>query len=156
MVWTKNDVHIERIFPDEKFWLTNVVRAKVFFETSILPELLGKFYSRTSRLPTCRQQLSQEPSCSGTSASIIEDHGEDNSNVELETTDDVEVPLYCYCQGTAEGDRVGCDNPSCTHQWFHLSCLKLESLSKCKYWYCPDCRKLATSIQTKRKRKEKK
>lgn len=63
MVWTKNDVHIERIYPDEEFWLTNVTIAKDFFKRSILPELLGKFYSRAPVTPPTVQQLSDEPSC---------------------------------------------------------------------------------------------
>jgi len=49
---------------------------------------------------------------------------------------------YCYCNGPDVGDMVGCDNPECQFQWFHLSCLGLEKLPTTKYWYCPDCRKL--------------
>ena len=43
----KSDVHIERIYPDEDFWLTNVAKAKEFFQTSLLPELLGNFIPMT-------------------------------------------------------------------------------------------------------------
>ena len=31
VVWMKSDVHIERIYPDEDFWLTNVAKVKEFF-----------------------------------------------------------------------------------------------------------------------------
>ena len=120
VVWTEKEVHIERIYPDERLWLENVSRVKHFFITSILPELIGKFYSRTSE--------SQVPSqSSGPSASLSS--GE---------TDGCSAKTYCYCSGPEYGDMVGCDNPS----WFHLSCLKLVSQPKSKYWYCPDCRKL--------------
>ena len=63
VVWTKKEVHIERIHPHESFWLENVSKLKPFFVTSILPELIGKFYSRTAK--------SQVPSISGPSSSAL-------------------------------------------------------------------------------------
>ncbi len=39
-------MNVERIYRDEDFWEVNVVKAKAFFERAILPELIGKFYSR--------------------------------------------------------------------------------------------------------------
>ena len=97
MVWTKSDVHIERIYPDKDFWLTNVAKAKEFFQTSLLPELWGKFYSHDSIRQYCQTAellLSQEPSCSGTSMDTIEHHQESS---EEEEDDNVKLPLYCYC-----------------------------------------------------------
>ncbi len=44
VVWRKEDVHIERINPDNEFWVDKVSRVNLFFENSILPELLGKFF----------------------------------------------------------------------------------------------------------------
>lgn len=151
VVWMKNDVHIERIYPDEHFWLTNVAKAKEFFQTSLLPELLGKFYSCTNasqRRPSTEQRLSQELSCSGISMAHTEDC---QGSSDEEADGDIQLPLYCYCQRPEEGDMVGCDNPNCSHQWFHLSCLKLNSLPQCKYWYCPDCRKLPKFKRKKKK-----
>lgn len=143
IVWTENDVHIERILPDQQFWLTNVAKVKKFFETSILVELIGKFYSRTSQ---CSKRPSlEQPSCSG--ASSIQDV---DSDMEIDGANTSEE--YCYCHGPEEGEMVGCDNPSCKYQWFHTTCLKLNSLPKCKYWYCPDCRKLP-SFKRKSKKK---
>ena len=56
VVWTDKDTHIQRIYPDEKFWAGNVIKAKLLFQRSILPELIGKFYShpmeQTSLLST--------------------------------------------------------------------------------------------------------
>ena len=57
----------------------------------------------------------------------------------FDTCDSNEV--WCFCkQGESYGDMIGCDNPQCTIQWFHLSCLKLEQhqIPKGK-WYCPLC-----------------
>ena len=123
VVWTEKEVHIERIHPDESFWLENVSKVKHFFVTSILPEFTGKFYSRTPE--------SQVPSISGPLSSV--------SSLE---TDGNPAKKYCYCQGPEYGDMVGCDNPTCSYDWFHLHCLKLVSPPKSKYWFCPDCRKL--------------
>ncbi len=47
VLWTERDIHIERIFSDEQFWLEQVARVKDFFSMSVLPELLEKLYSRT-------------------------------------------------------------------------------------------------------------
>ena len=38
VVWTKKDIHVERVYPDEKFWVANVIKAKSLFQKSILPE----------------------------------------------------------------------------------------------------------------------
>ena len=48
MLWTEEDVHFERIYPDESFRMENISRVKQFFNAAILPELMGKFYSRGS------------------------------------------------------------------------------------------------------------
>ena len=138
-MWTEKDTHIERIPPDDEFWAAN---AKLFFQRSILPELIGKFYSRqTSLLST---NLPEEPisSSSGTCSSLTCQTDKDiagNNNV------------YCYCQGPEEGEMLGCDNPACVYKWFHLSCLKMSTPPKSKYWYCPDCRKIP-GIQRKERK----
>lgn len=103
---------MERIYPDEEFWLNCVSQARVLFENSILPELLGKFFSRP---PEIKQ-----------------------SSATLESDDEV----YCYCRGPEAGDMVGCDYKECPYKWFHLSCLNLKTFPKSKVWYCPDCRKV--------------
>ena len=112
-----------------------------FFVTSILPELFGKFYSRSSPAVEATD-ASNEPCHSGVSS--LTENEEENNNV---------VPLYCYCQKPDDGgsDMVGCDNTACSREWFHLTCLQLDSLPTSKYWYCPDCRKLS---QFKKKRKK--
>ena len=148
VVWTEKDVHIERIYPDESFWLESVSRVRHFFVTSILPELIGKFYSRTSELVS----VTQTPSPSGPSCSVPLSEPGPSSSVPSVKTDGDSAKTYCYCQGPEYGDMVGCDNPSCLHEWFHLSCLKLVCQPKSKYWYCPDCRKLP---EIKRKKSKK-
>ncbi len=43
VVWTKKDVHIERIYPDNVFWLNHIQQVDHFFQVGILPELVGNF-----------------------------------------------------------------------------------------------------------------
>ena len=122
IVWTEKDVHIERIYPNEEFWLRNVENVKHFFITSILPELMGKFYSHTSHSVQHGVEP-QEPCQSGTSSLLAED-------TIMNTANDDVLQTYCYCNGPEEGEMVGCDNSNCVYRWFHLKCLKLNALPK--------------------------
>ena len=63
----------------------------------------------------------------------------------VSTTDDstcnTDTEVWCFCkQDESYGDMIGCDNPECTIQWFHLTCLKLgqHQVPRGK-WYCPLC-----------------
>lgn len=65
-------------------------------------------------------------------------HISDNASASVPTS-----ALWCYCQqDKPEESMVGCDNPTCRIEWFHLSCLRLTvgQLPKGK-WFCPDCHK---------------
>jgi len=46
VVWTEKDLHIEQFMFDEVLWNTICEKSKHIFVTAILPELVGKFYSR--------------------------------------------------------------------------------------------------------------
>ncbi len=93
-----------------------------------MPELLGKFYSRPT-LSAFEDNPCNTPEKLATN---------DSSEIELKISNDI----FCYCRGPEEGEMVGCDNPKCLYQWFHLECIGLKSLPQSKYWYCPDCRKI--------------
>jgi len=47
-LWTEKDYHLERVYPDAEFWQKCLEKASAFFSVCILPELIGKFYSRPS------------------------------------------------------------------------------------------------------------
>ena len=115
--------YVERIFRDIEFWEDCVEKAKHFFTVCLLPEILGKWYTR----PAVR---------SGTNQS-----NQSNSS-------DNEVGQYCYCCGPDEGTMIACDNTDCKIEWFHTNCLKLQSIPRGK-WYCPDCRKLPCFLKGK-------
>ena len=243
VVWTEKDVHIERIYPDGTFWLENVSKVKHLFKTFVLPELGGKFYSRTSDSepvsltqtppsspstslmhappPGPSTSLIQAPPPSpsisliqapppGPSTSLIQapPPGPSTSLIQAsppgpsksltqapppgpstsltkapppspstslaqatppgpailsepepscgsfhEPCDELLIQKkYCYCHSPEYGEMVGCDNPSCKHEWFHLGCLKLDCQPTSKYWYCPDCRKLPEFKQKRSKK----
>ena len=132
-------IHIERIYPDSELWQSCIERTTHFFKVCILPELLGKWYTRPYQFPsTSTINLSQTATLPSLS--------------ELE-------PLYCYCrqpepkEGASSSQMIACDNPLCSLEWFHTKCLKLKSIPKGK-WYCPDCRKLPDFLGKKRKKEE--
>ena len=45
---------------------------------------------------------------------------------------------YCYCRKGEKGKMVACDNKSCAYEWFHFSCVGLESEPQ-GAWFCPGC-----------------
>ena len=117
-------LHIERIAKDKDFWCDCVLKAEAFFRICILPELLGKWYSRHTP----------------TNPSIQSD-----SNLALSSCDcsskGSKLQQYCYCQGPEEVQMIACENVACKIEWFHMKCLKITTAPRGK-WYCPDCRKL--------------
>ena len=58
VVWSEKSIFIERIHPDHEFWSVNVEKAKQFVLKGILPELLGKWFSRPPK-PTQREEGEQ-------------------------------------------------------------------------------------------------
>ena len=131
-MYTENELYVERIKFDTSFMEENLTKVRHLFEVAVLPELLGRWFSRPpehiSMNDSVSLLLSQADACASTSCTSADD---------VHTTD-----KYCYCQQEEHGDMVGCDNDSCPYQWFHLECLKLKTFPKSLTWYCPDCRKL--------------
>lgn len=86
-----------------------------FFSKCILPEIVGKYYTR----PGCEAQAI--PSSSTSSG------------------DEDEEGPWCYCQQDLEGSTlIGCDNNLCKIKWYHMSCLKLKEEPEGD-WICPTC-----------------
>ncbi|KAI9224179.1 hypothetical protein BC828DRAFT_331977, partial [Blastocladiella britannica] len=47
---------------------------------------------------------------------------------------------FCYCHQPSYGSMIGCDNPSCTTEWFHFSCAGFkEGDSPPDTWFCDPC-----------------
>lgn len=52
---------------------------------------------------------------------------------------DPDEPTYCLCDQISFGEMILCDNDLCPIEWFHFSCVALQSKPKGK-WFCPNCR----------------
>ena len=160
-------LHIERIYKNEGFWLECISKAEQFFKTCLLPEILGKYYTRPNSDLT-QVTDNEQPSTSGnndtqklstsshssetintggisgtgSSDTLDQNISASNSNDVPDNDDNVfdndEEPTYCYCNGPDKGKMIACDNPTCPMQWFHVRCLGIRYIPKGK-WYCPEC-----------------
>jgi hypothetical protein len=54
------------------------------------------------------------------------------------TTATEEKREECVCGGKGRGEMVGCENPDCPSEWFHLQCVGLSKVPAGK-WFCPEC-----------------
>ena len=78
ILWTKNEVYVERVYPDESFWKNCIKKVKHFFETAIMPELTGRYFSRPCPINQCTSAMATAavtPPSSRTS-----DHSEGSEN----------------------------------------------------------------------------
>ncbi|KAH3777905.1 hypothetical protein DPMN_179353 [Dreissena polymorpha] len=128
IVMTEVDIHMEQIMFDEQLWEEICVRTEKIFKVAILPELVGKFYSR---LPGCGLPKPD---------SILTDA--QKSSTDMNNTSGDEEEKWCYCDQVESGEMIACDNENCKIVWFHFACLKMDKPPKSIKWYCPDCRKL--------------
>ena len=99
------DIHIECIKPNTLFMEENLRKAKLFFEVAVLPELLGRRFSR----PSEKIAIHNSPG--------------DITGVPQSTSSPTTDEKYCYYQKGEDGKMVECDNKNCVYQWFHLECL---------------------------------
>ena len=112
VAWREEELFIQRIYPNEQFIALALEKVTSFIKLGVLPELLGKWYSKG---PVSTS--SQPPnSCS-------------------------QANEWCYCKQGEEGQMIACDNKDCSIVWFHTACLRITNIPKGK-WYCPDCRKI--------------
>ena len=108
----KRQFTVKTIPRDDSYLSNTLPQLRTFWERAVLPELL------TRRLEESERQ---------------------RKAVE-ESTDN---KRYCYCKKDIDGvQMVGCDNPSCPHEWIHLSCIRPKRKTVPKgNWYCKDCKK---------------
>jgi len=80
----------------------------------------------------------------------------------VNSDDDEEVELYCYCRQPESLDMIGCD--FCT-EWFHPKCISLDEgetddITKTSAWMCPECiereakEEAESDVEVKKKRKK--
>ena len=137
VVWTEGGVSVESIPVDTEFLESVIEHVTGFFKYGILPEIVGKWYTRKPIADS--QGVVQLPSSHDQEESTSEE-------TESETNE-----LWCYCQQPGYGEMIMCDNPECTIRWFHFDCLRIRRPPKGK-WYCPSCHKLP-SLNRRNKKK---
>ena len=118
IVWTTKDCSIERIIPDNDFFIEIVRKFNDMYCCGVLPGLIGKWWSK-------RNVLQEIPTCSSQAPIAIQ-----------------KPSTWCYCQlddDEVGSDLIGCVNPQCPIQWYHIACLQLDYVPRGK-WYCPDCK----------------
>ena len=115
-----DDIFHQRIYLDLNF-IDSVIQSVVpFIKFAILPELVGKWFTKQSVMPL--------PQSSGGDLDAAS-----SSN---------DVKGYCYCGREDYDDMIGCDNKDCPNEWYHYWCLKItqNDVLKGKY-FCPECHK---------------
>ena len=115
-IWREDELIVERIPIDEQFLAEALEKASSFFIHCILPELLGKWYSR----------LPVTTSCSKESLATSQQSPPDST--------------WCFFQSGESGKMIACDNKDCKIIWFHVDCLKIKRTPK-GTWFCPECTK---------------
>ena len=110
IVWTTKGLFVERIAPDPDFWTIATREAREFFVNGILPEIMGKWYTRA--LVPCSKNL---------------------------PSSDDDDAYWCICQQLIEDSTlIRCDNMNCKIKWYHPSCVQLKEIPQDK-WLCPQC-----------------
>ena len=99
VLWREEEMFFHRIVMDREFIDDAINHAESFIKLAILPELVGKWFTKQNVILN-EHQTPQQP-----------DHDENS---------------WCYCKkGEDYGAMIGCDNDQCPIQWFHFSCLKM-------------------------------
>ena len=126
-MWREGELLAQRIYPDDTFMASALEKCEQFVKVAVLPELLGKWYSK--------EPIKKAESSNTDVEEIDKDQADDTYQTRL---------LWCYCRKEESGEMIACDNTECHIQWFHTNCLHITKIPKGK-WFCPDCRKKKNS-----------
>ena len=99
---------------DKEFLVNAIAKSTHFFKYGVLPELLGKWYTKAVCIPIATEAEAENP---GTSGSV---------NTISQTTDNTATAghkKWCYCHKEESGKMIACDSDWCLIQWFHTRCL---------------------------------
>ena len=117
IVWRENELVVERIHIQKAFLSDALEKATSFFTYGVLPEILGKWYTKSHEYSSA-----ESPQASG--------------RLQQNTSQDV----WCFYQSEESGEMIACENEHCRIIWFHTTCLRLKSIPRGK-WFCPECTK---------------
>ena len=99
IVWRQDEMVMEHILVENKFLDASLEKATNIFIYGILPEVLGKWYSR---LPNYLQASSENETASS------------------------QEEMWCFCHTPESEEMIACDNEQCKIIWFHTTCLRME------------------------------
>lgn len=129
-VWTPYASHLIRINKDINLWNEMSSKAKDFHRLCMMPELLGKFFTR--------QQVLKPILPASTSSAAVADLSDGDASDDMDSSRNT---IYCVCGGQDDGRKmIMCESENCKRQWYHMGCIKLKRVPKGK-WICKECRK---------------
>ena len=103
-MWREQELIVDRISPDNEFIKKALDQATNFFKYSLLPELLGKFYSR---LPS---QKTNEPEAACESEPLSVPHHDQNAQSsapqENHSSQEQNQEVWCYCRTEESGEMI--------------------------------------------------
>ena len=135
VVWSsKTGIIEERIGVDEDFFSSLENDVQHFSIYGILPEIIGKWYTRAPVANSSGVVPVPKPVTDSRDSADDEDYDK----------------LWCYCNQPSYGFMISC----CPIEWFHGDCLRIRRPPKGK-WYCPSCRKLPKDSNSKNKKSKK-
>ena len=108
VMWTNKDLAVERISADEHFFRSRLDNLQHFFVYGIMPEIMGKWYSRKP-ITNAEGIVPQTVT-----------HASSNTDVQESNKT---VVLLQYAQLW----KYGCVTKKCSIQWFHFECLSIRS-----------------------------
>lgn len=129
VVWTKDGIAVERIAKDSSFYESTVNNIEHVFKYGILPEIVGKWSTRTPVSDTSGVVHVPQP------------HGVSRSDSDDVVDDEDPDKCWCFCEQPSYGNMICCEHNNCTIKWFHFDCLRICCPPKGR-WLCPSCRKL--------------
>lgn len=129
--WTQKGLFVEQIQEEKDYVSKYMPNLRRFFLKYLLPELLTHKYD-----PANSNSVIQV-ACS---TSTVSTNGNTDTNADPSSKSPTSSKLYCFCQRYFPGKMVACDNPTCTIEWYHYSCVGVKCAPRGK-WFCPDCQK---------------
>ncbi|CAG2243755.1 unnamed protein product [Mytilus edulis] len=134
------DFHAESIEIDNDLCDTLLVKSKLFFSNAILPELVGKLYSKPSVDTSVNTEVRDQALAACSSVPLRDTCvNVDNS---INSCDNSRTGssrlIICICQkeyNPEKDDVIGCDNENCPYIWFHFKCAKIKRVPKGD-WMC--------------------
>ena len=87
VVWAESDIHIEKILPYQAFWLDIMGKAIKFYKICLLPEIVGQFYTRSTRPLRDNPQEKENTPIPGM------------CNAQDTEITSLPVEKWCYCKG---------------------------------------------------------